>query len=188
MGFFDTDEGVLQYERLADGYDGRELVARLRAHLPNGARVLEIGMGPGKDLDMLLESYVAVGSDSSAVFLDRYRQRGGAAEVIQLNAVDLAIDEQFDAVYSNKVLQHLTRAETKQSLERQAQLLRPGGIALHSLWYGDKEEQHSGLRFVHYTEETFAALVPEAFVLVEEERYTEMEADDSLVVVLRRAE
>ena len=187
MGFFDTEQGVLEYERLADGYDGRELIARLQTHLPKGSRVLEIGMGPGKDLDMLLETYAAVGSDSSVAFLERYRKRGGSAEVVHLDAVDLATEDRFDAIYSNKVLQHLTRAEVKRSLERQSQVLNPGGIALHSLWYGDEEEEHSGLRFVHYTEETFAALVPDAFIIVEQERYTEMEENDSLVVVMRNA-
>lgn len=188
MGFFDTEEGVLEYERLADGYDGRELIIRMQTHLPKGSSVLEIGMGPGKDLDMLLESFVAVGSDSSVAFLDRYRRRGGPAEVMQLDAVDLATDDTFDAVFSNKVLQHLTRDEVKRSLERQTEVLKPGGIALHSLWYGDKEEEHSGLRFIHYTEATFAALVPDSLVLVEQERYTEMESDDSLVVVLQNGD
>jgi cyclopropane fatty-acyl-phospholipid synthase-like methyltransferase len=186
MGFFDTEEGVLEYEQMAEGYDGRDLIARLKAHVPQGSSVLELGMGPGKDLDLLLESYKAVGSDNSVVFLERYRGRGGAGEAIQLDAVALATDRTFDAIYSNKVLQHLARDEAKRSLERQAEVLNPGGIALHSLWYGDKEEEHSGLRFIHYTEESFQALMPHTFKIIEQERYTEMEDNDSLVIVLKK--
>ncbi|MEZ4440662.1 MAG: class I SAM-dependent methyltransferase [Polyangiaceae bacterium] len=188
MGFFDTEEGVLEYERMAEGYDGRELIARLRRHLPEGSSVLEIGMGPGKDLDLLLESYAATGSDRSEVFLDRYRSRGGSAEVLMLDAVSLDTERHFDAIYSNKVLHHLTREELSRSLERQAEILDPGGIALHSLWYGDREEEHAGLRFVYYDERTFAAHLPDALSLVELERYTELEGGDSLVVVLKRAD
>ena len=55
--------------------DEGDVLERLRARLPAGTTVLEIGTGPGKDLDMLLETFEAVGSDYSQVFLDRYRAR-----------------------------------------------------------------------------------------------------------------
>lgn len=188
MGLFDTEEGVLEYERIADGYDGRELVERLRQHLPSGATVLELGMGPGKDLDLLLAHYAAVGSDDSQVFLDRYRARKGdlCPELHKLDAVVLNIDRSFDGIYSNKVLHHLTRSDLQRSFSRQAALLNPGGIALHSLWYGDKEEEHSGLRFVYYTEATLKPMLPASLDVLELERYAEMEDGDSMVLVLQK--
>ena len=188
MGFFDTEEGVLEYERMAQGYDGRDLIARLQAYVPRGSSVLELGMGPGKDLDMLLELYEAVGSDNSTVFLDRYRARKESPDIIRLDAVTLDTDRTFDAIYSNKVLHHVTRNELERSLHRQPELLHPGGIALHSLWYGDKEEEHAGMRFVYYTEDTLAPLVPSSFRLVEQTRYAEMENGDSMFVVLERVD
>jgi cyclopropane fatty-acyl-phospholipid synthase-like methyltransferase len=163
MGFFDTEDGVRQYEEMAEGYDGRELVDRLRRHLPAGSSVLEIGMGPGKDLDMLLETYEATGSDNSQLFLDRYRARKSAPvpELVLLDAVELETPRRFDALYSNKVLQHLSRDQLRRSLSRQGELLVPGGVALHSLWNGDKEdEEHAGLLFVYYTVESFTELLP----------------------------
>ncbi|MEM6785875.1 MAG: class I SAM-dependent methyltransferase [Myxococcota bacterium] len=186
MGFFDTMAGVRQYEKLAEGYDGRALVDRLMALLPQGKRVLELGMGPGKDLDMLLETYEALGSDASQVFVDRYRARGGRGEVMVLDAVALDVDRKFDAIYSNKVLHHLTRETLEASLERQCVLLEPGGIAFHALWYGDKEETHEGLRFVHYTEQSLTPRVPEGFSIEEQVRYGEMADGDSFYVVLRK--
>jgi len=50
MGYFDTNEGVDEYIETAEGYDGRELIEILRSHVPSGSSVLELGMGPGKDL------------------------------------------------------------------------------------------------------------------------------------------
>ena len=73
MEFYKTDKGVADYIKMADGYDGKELIAELRPQLNPGAAVLELGMGPGKDLDLLAEHYTVTGSDFSDIFLDRYR-------------------------------------------------------------------------------------------------------------------
>lgn len=48
VGHFDTDEGADEYIRMAEGYDGRELIEVLQRYVPSGSSVLEIGMGPGK--------------------------------------------------------------------------------------------------------------------------------------------
>ncbi len=50
MGFYDEAKTANQYIEMAAGYDGRELIQALREHLPDGSRVLEIGMGPGVEL------------------------------------------------------------------------------------------------------------------------------------------
>ena len=87
MGFFDTDEGIEQYMEMAEGYDGAELVAVLRKHLPEGSSVLELGMGPGVDLDILARDYEVTGSDTSEPFLDRYRDLHPDADLLNLDAV-----------------------------------------------------------------------------------------------------
>jgi len=42
------------------------------------------------------------------------------------------------------------------------------------------------LRFVYYTEETLQSLIGNEFKVIDIQRYTEMEADDSLYIVLRK--
>jgi trans-aconitate methyltransferase len=186
QGFWHDEKNVDQYIEMAEGYDGRELVDRLRRHVDDGASVLELGMGPGKDLDLLREHYAAVGSDVSRIFLDRYKQQHPDAEVIELDAALFDTDRHFDAVYSNKVLQHLTRAELEQSLERQADQLLPGGVLLHSFWVGDDEDHEMGVLSTNWTEDTLKARTPSRLEVVETERYREFEDGDSLVVVWRR--
>ena len=56
MGFFDTKKGVERYIKMAEGYDGAELIKILLKHLPANSIVLELGMGPGKDIDILKKS------------------------------------------------------------------------------------------------------------------------------------
>ena len=73
MGYFDEESNVNAYIKMCEDYDGREIIGKLKEHLPPRSSVLELGMGPGKDLDILSQNYTVTGSDSSQLFLDRYR-------------------------------------------------------------------------------------------------------------------
>ena len=57
MGFFDTEEGVSEYLEMAKGHDGRELIEKLSDYLPADSTILELGMGPGTDLEILSKRY-----------------------------------------------------------------------------------------------------------------------------------
>jgi len=58
---------------------------------------------------------------------------------------------------------------------------------LHSFWLGDKEEEHHGLRFVYYTEDTLLEAIGPGFHVVETARYKEMDDGDSFYVLFRKA-
>ncbi len=186
MGYYDSDENVEEYARMAESYDGRALIDVLRKHLKNDSTVLELGMGPGKDMKLLSEHFQVTGSDNSVVFLDRYRQENPDADLVLLDAVTVDIERRFDCIYSNKVLHHLTKPQLKESLQQQARALNSLGILLHSFWYGDKVEEFSGLRFIYYTEVSLSEVIGDEYEIIESERYTEMEVNDSFYVVLRK--
>ena len=186
MDFFDDRDNVNEYIKMADGYDGRDLIAVIEKHLTEGASVLELGMGPGKDLDLLGKRYNATGSDRSDVFLDLYREEHPDADLMNLDAVSLDTERTFDCIYSNKVLHHLTKANLRLSFARQKDVLNDGGLAMHSFWYGNTEEDIQGLRFVYYTEEELLKTVDPAFEVVEVKRYKEFENDDSFYILLQK--
>ncbi len=186
MGYYDDKENVEQYIRMAAKYDGKLLVDAIGKYLPHGSKLLELGMGPGKDLLMLKQFYQVVGSDLSAIFVERFRKLHPNTRVELLDAVTIETDEQFQGIYSNKVLYHLTRDELLASFDRQARVLARGGIALHSFWHGDEEGEHQGLRFAYYSEDTLKALIGPSFDILETRQYTEIESDDSFYIVLRK--
>ena len=186
MGFFDERKNVDAYIKMAEGYDGHDLIKVLQGSLPSGSTVLELGMGPGVDLDLLAEVYSVTGSDSSKVFLELYREKHPGADLIHLDAVSLETERRFECLYSNKVLHHLTKGELKQSFLRQHQIVSQGGLLMHTFWYGNKEEEHQGLRFVYYTEEELLQHFGQGFDVVAMKRYDELEADDSFYVLLRK--
>ena len=122
MGFYDDKKTASQYIDMARGYDGRELIDILRKYVPQAASVLEIGMGPGVDLRILKKHFQVTGSDTSAFFLDRYRETDPNADLMFLDAVELDTERSFDCIYSNKVLHHLTDGELTASLCRQKEI------------------------------------------------------------------
>ena len=183
---YDTPDGVEQYTAMAAGYDGRSHVDRLRQLLPPGSTVLELGMGPGVDLDLLAQTYAVVGSDRSQAFLDRYDRVRPGTELVRLDAVTIETDQRFDAIYSNKVLHHLTPEELHRSLERQAEIIQPDGLLLHGMWAGTTSEDHEGLHDQRYLPETLEMIAPPTLEIIECDYYQEMDVDDSLRVVLRR--
>jgi cyclopropane fatty-acyl-phospholipid synthase-like methyltransferase len=186
MGYYDDPKNVQDYIEMADGYDGRELVAALTKHLPAGAEVLELGMGPGVDLELLSQHYQATGSDSSQVFLDRYQEMHPGTVLLKLDAETIQTSLKFDGIYSNKVLHHLSPEQLAASFQRQHTTLLSGGIALHSFWLGDSEEFMCGLRFRYYTEDFLHSLVEPNFTILESTHYAEFEADDSMYLVLKK--
>ena len=173
MGFFDTEKGVDQYFKMAEGYDGAELIKILQRFLTEKSTVLELGMGPGKDLDILGKTFTVTGSDNSQIFLDRYKKQNPNADLLMLDAVTIPTDRKFDCIYSNKVLHHLLREDLKKSLQRQKDVLNPNGIAFHSFWKGDKDENYDGMLFTRYQIDELKKIIGDDFDILLIETYTE---------------
>jgi cyclopropane fatty-acyl-phospholipid synthase-like methyltransferase len=186
LGYYDDEDNVEEYIKMAEGYDGREFIPVIQKYLKDGSTILELGMGPGKDLELLAEHFQVTGSDISQVFLDRYWKDHPGADLELMDAVKMDIKRNFDGIYSNKVLHHLTKEQLEKSLTNQVQVLNRGGILLHTFWYGDKEEEHLGLQFSYYTEKTFCELVGDEYDILKSVMYAEMETRDSIYFVLRK--
>ncbi|MGI9567742.1 MAG: class I SAM-dependent methyltransferase [Nitrosopumilus sp.] len=188
VGYFDTEKGVNEYIQMASGYDGAKLIEVLRKYLPEKSTVLEIGMGPGVDLDILQKHYTVTGSDSSKIFLDKYKNKDkNNIDLMLLDAVTLHTDNRkFDCIYSNKVLHHLTKEELRKSLSRQKEILNQNGILFHSFWKGNKTENFEGLFFQYYEMKELEDMVKDDYEILELKTYTEMEKDDSIYVVLKK--
>lgn len=186
MDYWNDKKNIETYLKMAEGYDGKELIEILKTHLPPGASVLELGMGPGKDLDLLKQVYNATGTDVSKIFVNQYKQTRPNSDVFVLDAITMETDRKFDCIYSNKTLQHLTKIEFISSLQNQKKRLNPEGILFHSLWKGDTEEKYGELLFVYYNEESLSKIVKRDYEIVKMEEYTEMERNDSLYIILKK--
>ena len=187
MTYFNDKKNVEDYIKMSKGFDGRELIDILRKFLPDGSKVLELGMGPGKDYEILEENFKVTGSDYSKVFVERYKKINNEADIIQLDAISIETDQRFDCIYTNKVLIHLTREELERSLQRQQKVLLENGLAFHTFWHGSKEdEEFHGLRFVYYTIDELKKIIEKYFEIIEIKKYKESKKDDSIYVIFKR--
>lgn len=186
MDFFDQKDNVEQYLKMTEAYLSQGYVDRLKEWFKPGSRLLELGMGPGKDLELMSRTFDVTGSDRSQIFIDLYKEKFPSSKLCLLDAVGLETDQVFDGIYTNKVLMHLSEEDLRRSLKRQSQILVDKGMVCHSFWYGNGEEDFSGLHFTYYNEERLKEIFGHAFQVIEISLYTEEERDDSLFVVARK--
>jgi len=185
MSYYDDAKNIDEYIQMSAGYDGAAIIKRLENHLTNGSTVLELGMGPGKDLDILSQHYQATGSDTSTEFLNRYRANHSTSNTLKLDAITIKTERKFDAIYSNKVLQHLHPKEIETSIATQAIRLNNNGLICHSLWKGDGEETYGDTHCTYYQPKLFESILAKYFDIIEIQTYREMEDEDSFWVIAR---
>ena len=97
------------------------------------ARVLEVAPGPARltaDLSACLPGFGAV-LDASAQMLGEARKRLGSMtpwRAVQGDAFRLPFDQQFDLLYSFRLVRHFDQAERSALYEQFSRVLRPGGL------------------------------------------------------------
>ena len=130
-------------------------VRRVIASLPVGARLLDLGCGPGAlalELDRLWPAGSYLGLDASEELLAAARQalrqakpggvdiRFARADLADPGWVELAAAQPIDACLAFAVLHHLPGADLRERLLRQVnELLPESGLFIHSEW----QLQHS---------------------------------------------
>jgi SAM-dependent methyltransferase len=181
--YYQTKKSVEEYIALAKGHDGKQIIARLKEYLPIGSRLLEIGSGPGTDWKLLQKHYHVIGSDNSKEFLKYLRASLPEGEFIELDALSLNTKDRFDGIYSNKVLHHLEDEALIQSVRRQYEILRPGGIVCHSFWHGQDSEIYNEMFVNYHTDEGICKLFGTYFEHKLIRFYKEFEKGDSFLYI-----
>jgi len=109
-----------------------------------GARVLEIGSGPGRDATVLEAAGLSVRrTDITPAFVELLRERGHNADVVDPLRDDLDDPRRpgtpYDGVWASASLLHVDRADLPVLLGRLAAATRVGGVLALSLKEGDGE-------------------------------------------------
>lgn len=114
------------------------LVGDLLALISPGARVLELGSGPGRDADALDAAGLTVErTDGAASFAALQHAAGHTVRVLDVRAPDFG--GPFDAVYANAVLLHVPREDLGAVLDTARRATVPGGVIAASFKAGDGE-------------------------------------------------
>ena len=181
--YYKTKDSVEEYIRLAEGVNGCELIEKFKKFLTSDSAILELGTGPGTDWNILNKDYKVVGSDNSKEFLSRLISRYPSGRFINLDAITLNIDENFDGIYSNKVMHHLKDKELVDSIKRQHEILNHDGVICHSFWKGEGSEIFKGLFVNYHTEQALKDFFKDYFEILIIESYAEFDEADSILFI-----
>lgn len=184
--FFEKEDNVKQYLEMTADYDGTWFFEQFKKHIPKDYKALELGMGPGKDLDNIRQAYDVVGSDYSFVFAELYKRSHPEVKVMVLDAINIKTSRPFDCIYTNKVLHHLNEKDLKKSIKRQHEVLNPGGIVFHTFWLGTGQENYEGMLFNYYELNEIKALFEDQFDIINLMSYKEFKDDDSILLVAKK--
>ncbi|WP_322921786.1 class I SAM-dependent methyltransferase [Nocardioides renjunii] len=128
----------------------------LAAATGEGARVLEVGSGAGRDALLMEQLGLAVRrTDVTPAFVDLLRGQGHTCDLLDPLTDDLAAPEgPYDAVWANASLLHVARDDLGAVLARLAAVTRPAGILRMSVKEGDGDgwSTHGSIRLPrHFT-------------------------------------
>ena len=131
-GFDALGERYLGWQLEAEEDPRRPYLERFMKELPGGARVLDLGCGPGIPATRLLvERFDLTGVDFSAAQVELARSRVPEARFIEADLCEVDFPrESFDGVTSLFAVSHTPRAGHEGLFRRIAGWLRAGGLFL----------------------------------------------------------
>lgn len=144
-----------------------EPMRRFTAHLPKGAKILDLGCGPGRDVVRFREfGYQTYGADLSVGMLQEATQRIGNKGLLNCDMCHLSVsDESFDGVWLCASLLHLSKKQAILALGEIRRIIRKGGALYVSVQLGRGEtwtKQFGERYFSYYQPEELAELVRKA--------------------------
>lgn len=155
----------------------------LLAQVPDGARLLDLGCGPGRDLAWFAQQRPSIrrfGADLSTGMLAEARQRSHAA-LCQADMRRLGFaSASFAGLWCVAAMLHLPRAEAPRAVAEMARVLVPGGVLHLCVQKGSGEGLEKSLydppveRFFasHQPEELSEMLVTAGFTILNTGDYT----------------
>lgn len=115
-----------------------EFLHSVLALLPSGARMLELGSGPGHDAQFFEAHGVRVQrTDGAPAFVERLRAHGHAADLLDVTTGQFG--GSFDIVFANAVLLHLTASQLADVLRKAARAVSSAGLLAFTVKEGDGE-------------------------------------------------
>jgi len=103
-----------------------------------------------------------------------------------LDAVTMDINQKFDCIYSNKVMHNLSVEDCKISFQKQLDCLKTKGYLFHSFWFGEGEVEYGAIKYNNYNFDTIREQISPNLEILELEKYSEMDENDSFYLLLRK--
>lgn len=162
QGYDELDDTYRDWvQRARNGYRS-EFLAKVLARVPRGARVLEIGCGPGTDAEALADDRRYTGVDLSGVQLEHARRAVPTGTFLHADVLDIGFPpSSFDAVVSVYVFNHVPQGELHTLFGRIYGWTSPGGWFCASFGTSDNPGEVQPM-WLGRADMYFSSLPPEA--------------------------
>ena len=129
--------------------DMSEHYGRFLPYLPDGAKILDVGFGSGRDmLFFASKGYHVVGVDNVPEFVSSAKQKGLDVQLADLH--NLTFNQEFDGIWACASLLHSN--DLPCAFRNIAKALKVGGHIYLSMKFGSGTSVENG-RFFHYIDE-----------------------------------
>ena len=139
--------------------DMKSLYQPFLAELPEGARILDVGCGSGRDtLAFKNKGYQLDAIDYSEELVKKATRLTGIP--IKLKSFYEVDDyEAYDGIWACASLLHCERSRLAEVLEKMVQALKPNGVIYMSFKYGDSDREKDRRQFTDLDENQAEALL-----------------------------
>ena len=139
--------------------DMESLYQPFLVELQEGARILDVGCGPGRDtLAFKNKGYQVDAIDYSEELVKKATRLTGIP--IKLKSFYEVDDyEAYDGIWACASLLHCERSRLAEVLEKMVQALKPNGVIYMSFKYGDSDRDQDGRQFTDLDENQAEALL-----------------------------
>lgn len=158
------------YKEFADEFYESTIIAdveylreRFLKHLPEGARILDLGCGSGRDSKAFVDrGYRVDAIDGSPEMCERASKYAGI-DVKCMDFFRLEGDGKYDGIWACASILHVEKERIPEMLGRMRNVLKPGGVMYISFKYGDFSGLRDGRYFVDLNEELFGEILKDIF-------------------------
>ncbi len=163
------------------------------SYLKEGASILDVGAGSGRDSAAFLKQGFKVTAIDGSAELAKLASKVLGQEVIVSTFQDYEPDQIFDGIWACASLLHLSREDIVKVMQKLAKALAADGVFYVSFKYGTFSGERNGRFFTDLTEDTFAEILKEVSELkikrqfITEDARPGREAEKWLNVMLERA-
>ena len=138
--------------------DMESLYQPFLAELPEGARILDVGCGSGRDtLAFKNKGYQVDAIDYSEELVKKATQLTGIPVRLQ-SFYEIDADQAYDGIWACASLLHCERTRLKEVIGKLLSALKPNGLLYMSFKYGDSDREKDGRQFTDLNEEQAEAL------------------------------
>jgi len=147
--------------------DLSDIIRPFTSYLEEGASILDLGCGSGRDsltfLDMGYDVTALDGSEEMCSLANIHTD----LDVLHMQYEDLDFDEVFDGIWACASLVHLEKSELPGIIKKISRALKPGGIFYMSVHKGDFEGIRNQRFFAEYEKKELKQLLgsfPELYI------------------------